>query len=183
VENTSPLFLLLTLASLQGFWNAWSQFELSHGNPDTFREMLRIKRSVQTLYNTQVNVNTAQMALGKMEELEKQAAAAAGNPALAYYLRVQSSLNLHLSQLRTFYRPARLPQPILRKSSSMMRTAQPPLLPPRQSWQPLQQAQPRQPAGEPWERWSAYARAASSSTVAGRKGSHASGFSLALPCT
>jgi hypothetical protein len=39
--------------------------------------MLRIKRSVQTLYNTQVNVNTAQMALGKMEELEKQAAAAA----------------------------------------------------------------------------------------------------------
>lgn len=29
-----------------GFWGAWSEFEVSHGNQETFKEMLRIKRSV-----------------------------------------------------------------------------------------------------------------------------------------
>lgn len=28
----------------------WREFEIAHGNEDTFREMLRIKRSVQALY-------------------------------------------------------------------------------------------------------------------------------------
>ncbi|KAK3015443.1 hypothetical protein RJ639_007775 [Escallonia herrerae] len=28
------------------FWNKWHEFEVQHGNEDTFREMLRIKRSV-----------------------------------------------------------------------------------------------------------------------------------------
>ena len=37
------------------FWNAWREFEIKHGNEDTIREMLRIKRSVQATYNTQVN--------------------------------------------------------------------------------------------------------------------------------
>jgi len=30
-----------------GFWSKWREFEVEHGNKDTFREMLRIKRSVQ----------------------------------------------------------------------------------------------------------------------------------------
>lgn len=30
-------------------------FEVRHGNEDTIREMLRIRRSVQATYNTQVN--------------------------------------------------------------------------------------------------------------------------------
>jgi hypothetical protein len=30
------------------------EFEVRHGNEDTMREMLRIKRSVQATYNTQV---------------------------------------------------------------------------------------------------------------------------------
>ena len=34
---------------------------MSHGNEDTMREMLRIKRSVQAMYNTQVNMMSAQM--------------------------------------------------------------------------------------------------------------------------
>ncbi|KAI9860554.1 MAG: pre-mRNA-splicing factor syf1 [Vezdaea acicularis] len=34
------------------FWQTWHQFELKHGNEDTFKEMLRIKRSVQAQYNT-----------------------------------------------------------------------------------------------------------------------------------
>lgn len=36
------------------FWQTWKEFEVRHGNEDTMREMLRIKRSVQATYNTQV---------------------------------------------------------------------------------------------------------------------------------
>uniref|UniRef100_A0A8C4QSM6 XPA binding protein 2 n=1 Tax=Eptatretus burgeri TaxID=7764 RepID=A0A8C4QSM6_EPTBU len=43
------------------FWQTWKEFEIKHGNEDTVREMLRIKRSVQATYNTQVNFMTAQM--------------------------------------------------------------------------------------------------------------------------
>ncbi|TNN43806.1 Pre-mRNA-splicing factor SYF1 [Liparis tanakae] len=43
------------------FWQAWKEFEIRHGNEDTIREMLRIKRSVQATYNTQVNFMTSQM--------------------------------------------------------------------------------------------------------------------------
>lgn len=43
------------------FWQIWKEFEVRHGNEDTMREMLRIKRSVQATYNTQVNMMSAQM--------------------------------------------------------------------------------------------------------------------------
>jgi pre-mRNA-splicing factor SYF1 len=33
-----------------GFWAKWDQFEVQHGNEDTYKEMLRIKRSVQAQY-------------------------------------------------------------------------------------------------------------------------------------
>lgn len=33
------------------FWNRWHEFEVNHGNEDTFREMLRIKRSVSASYS------------------------------------------------------------------------------------------------------------------------------------
>jgi pre-mRNA-splicing factor SYF1 len=32
------------------FWQKWESFEVQHGNEDTFKEMLRIKRSVQAQY-------------------------------------------------------------------------------------------------------------------------------------
>lgn len=38
----------------KSYWKAWQDFEVHHGNEDTFREMLRIKRSVQAQFNTQV---------------------------------------------------------------------------------------------------------------------------------
>ena len=38
------------------YWTAWHDFEVSHGNEETFREMLRIKRSVQASFST-VNYN------------------------------------------------------------------------------------------------------------------------------
>ncbi|GMT04351.1 hypothetical protein PENTCL1PPCAC_26525, partial [Pristionchus entomophagus] len=43
------------------FWETWKEFELKHGNEDTVREMLRIKRSVQATYNTNINYMSAQM--------------------------------------------------------------------------------------------------------------------------
>ena len=32
------------------FWTKWEAFEVRHGNEDTFKEMLRVKRSVQAQY-------------------------------------------------------------------------------------------------------------------------------------
>lgn len=32
------------------FWSKWERFEVQHGNEDTFKEMLRVKRSVQAQY-------------------------------------------------------------------------------------------------------------------------------------
>lgn len=48
------------------FWTKWEQFEVQHGNEDTFKEMLRIKRSVQAQYNTDVNFIASQ-ALAKSQ--------------------------------------------------------------------------------------------------------------------
>jgi pre-mRNA-splicing factor SYF1 len=42
------------------YWKAWNEFEIAHGNEETFREMLRIKRSVEASFST-VNYNSAEM--------------------------------------------------------------------------------------------------------------------------
>ncbi|PWY95854.1 pre-mRNA-splicing factor syf1 [Aspergillus sclerotioniger CBS 115572] len=42
------------------FWQKWEAFEVQHGNEDTFKEMLRVKRSVQAQYNTDVNFIASQ---------------------------------------------------------------------------------------------------------------------------
>lgn len=42
------------------FWQEWNSFEMEHGSEDTFREMLRIKRSVQAQYNTEASYLAAQ---------------------------------------------------------------------------------------------------------------------------
>eukprot|EP00742_Colponemidia_sp_Colp-10_P004229 GILJ01004512.1.p1 GENE.GILJ01004512.1~~GILJ01004512.1.p1 ORF type:complete len:874 (-),score=189.95 GILJ01004512.1:763-3384(-) len=46
------------------FWKLWYDFEVQHGNEDTFKEMLRIKRSVQQQYS--------QVAFNPQEFLEAQ---------------------------------------------------------------------------------------------------------------
>ena len=43
------------------FWNDWNSFEIQHGNEDTYREMLRIKRSVSAAY-AQLHFNTTTVA-------------------------------------------------------------------------------------------------------------------------
>lgn len=45
---------------LPEYWKKWHDFEVSHGNEETFREMLRIKRSVQAAFST-VNYNATGM--------------------------------------------------------------------------------------------------------------------------
>ena len=50
------------------FWTKWEAFEVQHGNEDTFKEMLRVKRSVQALKNTDVN-NIAQQALARSQQV------------------------------------------------------------------------------------------------------------------
>uniref|UniRef100_A0ABD2VYW0 Suppressor of forked domain-containing protein n=1 Tax=Trichogramma kaykai TaxID=54128 RepID=A0ABD2VYW0_9HYME len=51
------------------FWQTWKDFEVSHGNEDTMREMLRIKRSIQAAYNT-TQINLSAQALTSSENNE-----------------------------------------------------------------------------------------------------------------
>jgi pre-mRNA-splicing factor SYF1 len=44
----------------KGFWDVWEKFEVAHGNEDTFKEMLRIRRSVAAQFNTDVNYIASQ---------------------------------------------------------------------------------------------------------------------------
>ena len=78
------------------FWQIWESFEVKHGNEDTFKEMLRIKRSVGAKFNTDVGfiaqqaVKRSQMGQvgggeeggeeerGVLQELERQARAPVG---------------------------------------------------------------------------------------------------------
>ncbi|KAI9679250.1 MAG: pre-mRNA-splicing factor syf1 [Caeruleum heppii] len=55
-----------------GFWAKWEAFEVQHGNEDTFKEMLRIKRSVQAQYNTDLNF-VAAMAVARQQRPDDHA--------------------------------------------------------------------------------------------------------------
>eukprot|EP01062_Namystynia_karyoxenos_P073357 TRINITY_DN70159_c0_g1_i1.p1 TRINITY_DN70159_c0_g1~~TRINITY_DN70159_c0_g1_i1.p1 ORF type:complete len:872 (+),score=339.11 TRINITY_DN70159_c0_g1_i1:95-2710(+) len=67
------------------FWPAWHQFEVVHGSEQSFREMLRIRRSVQATFSTAINLGSA-AEQAKMErqrlrdEEEVQTKAAAADP-------------------------------------------------------------------------------------------------------
>lgn len=56
------------------FWTEWNAFEIETGSEDTFREMLRIKRSVQAQFNTEASYIAAQMASkeGEVEQAETE---------------------------------------------------------------------------------------------------------------
>jgi len=57
------------------FWKVWRGFEVQHGNEDTFRDMLRIKRSVQAMF-AQVHFNATDIAAEAGEEVLDPMAAA-----------------------------------------------------------------------------------------------------------
>jgi pre-mRNA-splicing factor SYF1 len=68
------------------FWTEWNSFEIETGSEDTFREMLRIKRSVQAQFNTEASFLAAQaMAArqGKTKDVEAATAEAADPMAAA----------------------------------------------------------------------------------------------------
>ncbi|KAJ1033951.1 hypothetical protein NDA16_000159 [Ustilago loliicola] len=60
------------------FWKQWNQFEIETGSEDTFREMLRIKRSVQAQFNTDVSyiaasaVTSAQRSQAQQQQQQQQ---------------------------------------------------------------------------------------------------------------
>ena len=92
-----------------GFWQEWHNFEIETGSEDTFREMLRIKRSVQAQFNTQAGYLAAQMAAkeGEQEDddddipadpmaaAERQAAGGAKGPA---FVAAKQSTNVRLEE-------------------------------------------------------------------------------------
>ena len=60
------------------FWAEWHTFEIDTGSEDTFREMLRIKRSVQAQFNTEASYLAAQAlaaSAGAAKNAEEEAAA------------------------------------------------------------------------------------------------------------
>jgi hypothetical protein len=60
----------------EDFWKVWRSFEVQHGNEDTFRDMLRVKRSVQAMF-AQVHFNATDIAAeeGNTEDLDPMQAA------------------------------------------------------------------------------------------------------------
>ena len=65
------------------FWEEWNSFEVRHGNEDTFREMLRIKRSVAASFsNAHFSVLPAEAA-GQQPDAAKPPPVAAGGDAFA----------------------------------------------------------------------------------------------------
>lgn len=54
------------------FWQVWHDFEVQHGNEDTFKEMLRIKRSVQAQFNTEINYLSAQILSSRAKNADSQ---------------------------------------------------------------------------------------------------------------
>ncbi|KAI9836953.1 MAG: pre-mRNA-splicing factor syf1 [Thelocarpon superellum] len=46
------------------FWDRWEAFEVKHGNEDTFKEMLRVKRSVRAQYNTDIGLLVSRVVAG-----------------------------------------------------------------------------------------------------------------------
>ena len=56
------------------FWEEFHNFEVAHGNEETFRNMLRIKRSIQAQYNSQFNfqlIEDTQKLVKEKFELQK----------------------------------------------------------------------------------------------------------------
>ncbi|KAK9448076.1 uncharacterized protein V1518DRAFT_419595 [Limtongia smithiae] len=56
------------------YWEKWHEFEVLNGTEETFKEMLRLKRSVQARYNTDINFIAVQTVAKKTDESNAAAA-------------------------------------------------------------------------------------------------------------
>jgi len=74
-------------AERKDFWQRWHEFELRHGNPDTFREMLRIRRTVHVQHS---KANFVQASLLERTDKTPEEAAQA---ALAFSQQYEARFN------------------------------------------------------------------------------------------
>jgi len=58
IERSRAIYIYLSQFSdpnnkenIENFWKVWEEFELTHGNEDTYKDMLRTKRSVAARYS------------------------------------------------------------------------------------------------------------------------------------
>lgn len=65
------------------YWKKWNDFELEYGNEDTYKEMLRIKRSVVAQFNTDIGYLAAQAVALKNQTLQQQDSTASSLQAAA----------------------------------------------------------------------------------------------------
>ncbi|KAJ7074237.1 hypothetical protein C8F01DRAFT_1099740 [Mycena amicta] len=85
------------------FWAEWNTFEIETGSEDTFREMLRIKRSVQAQFNTEASYLAAQTIAAKQgakavheqeaaDSMDAMAAAERASGGMAFVAATQTAL-------------------------------------------------------------------------------------------
>ena len=65
------------------FWSEWNSFEIETGSEDTFREMLRIKRSVQAQFNTEASYLAAQTMAARQGAIDDRGDMSPTNPMAA----------------------------------------------------------------------------------------------------
>jgi pre-mRNA-splicing factor SYF1 len=65
------------------YWAAWNAFEVDAGSEETFREMLRVKRSVQAMFNTEASFLAAQTVAARQAGAATQALEPASNDPMA----------------------------------------------------------------------------------------------------
>lgn len=61
-EKTKVKYEWKSVQTNPGFWATWNSFEIETGSEDTFREYLRIKRAVQSAFNTESSYLAAKAA-------------------------------------------------------------------------------------------------------------------------
>jgi pre-mRNA-splicing factor SYF1 len=78
------------------FWNTWQEFEVQYGNEDTFRDMLRLKRSVDADFKSRHFVELAAEVDANSREIEsrKRKLVEAEEAALAKSQRNEEELNI-----------------------------------------------------------------------------------------
>ncbi|KAF3781479.1 Pre-mRNA-splicing factor [Nymphaea thermarum] len=56
------------------FWSTWHEFEVQHGNEDTFREMLRVKRTVSASFSQRHNILPEYLMQQEQKQIAEEAA-------------------------------------------------------------------------------------------------------------
>ncbi|KAJ2823146.1 riboflavin kinase, partial [Coemansia sp. 'formosensis'] len=79
IDRARALYAYAAPMGVEALWAVWHEFEVQHGNEDTFKEMLRVKRAAQARRTTDARF----LAAAEVEKQEKQRAAEAAAVAAA----------------------------------------------------------------------------------------------------